>query len=357
MSLFGNKTIYFIDSENVNDNWIDTITDMKRSDEIRVFYTEKSANVSCENISKIAGGDVNLNWIKCFTGQNALDFQLVTDLGYSVAKGMRDTFIIISNDKGYDAVVNYWVIKGVNVSRVGVEVQNPKKPKKRTFSRTSIGKGTPLNPKTTNAKAVKKVPTQAKATDKAAGKAAANKSAAKSGTKQTTTKSTAKTSDKTANKTAGKANATKTSATKPADSSGSLWKRAPGNDDQYMAAVGRCISIKELNRFHMVLTNLFGQEKGTEYYHKLKDDKELRTSIAKKYISEKKLRLDYIVKMFLAYNKKGYKDAADIINIVNNKKCDSLNTFYKLLTEKFKEDKGRDYYNLYKGIFSILKDI
>ena len=50
MSLFGSKTIYFIDSENVNENWIDTITDIKKSDEIKVFYTDKSTNVSMEKI-------------------------------------------------------------------------------------------------------------------------------------------------------------------------------------------------------------------------------------------------------------------------------------------------------------------
>ena len=107
----------------------------------------------------------------------------------------------------------------------------------------------------------------------------------------------------------------------------------------------------------MVLTNLFGQEKGTEYYHKLKDDKELKTKIAKTYISEKPLRLDYLLRLFLSYNKMGFDDLSDIIKILKSKKCDNLNNFYKLLTEKFKEEKGRVYYNLYKGIYTLLKDI
>ena len=64
MGLFGNKTIYFVDSENVNEKWIEALTDIKKSDEIIVFYTEKSTHASYENISKIADGDVNLNWVK-----------------------------------------------------------------------------------------------------------------------------------------------------------------------------------------------------------------------------------------------------------------------------------------------------
>lgn len=320
MSLFGTKTIYFVDSENVNDNWIDTITEFKKSDEIRVFYTEKSMNVSCENISKIAGGEVNLNWVKCFTGQNALDFQLVTDLGFSVAKGSRDTFIIISNDKGYDAVVNYWVIKGINVSRQGVDMEPPKKAKRKTAARSS---------KVVKAKAVKKIQPKKSTGTSDTPKGVANKKAKTTSAKATNAKSV------------------------PV----SLWEKEPQNEKEYVEAIGRSISVKDLSRYHTVLTNLLGQEKGTDYYHKLKDDKELKAKIGGTYISRKAQRLDYILRIFLSYNKKGFSDLGDIVKIINSKKCDSLNNFYKLLTEKFKEEKGRNYYNIFKGIYSILKSI
>ncbi len=320
-----------MDSENVNDNWIDTITEFKKSDEIRVFYTEKSMNVSCENISKIAGGEVNLNWVKCFTGQNALDFQLVTDLGYSVAKGSRDTFIIISNDKGYDAVVNYWVIKGINVSRQGVDMEPPKKAKRKTAARTS---------KEVKAKAVKKVQPKKSTRTSNTPKGVADK-------KATSTK-------------ADKAKTTKTSSAKASNAKSvpvSLWEKEPQNEKEYVEAIGRSISVKDLSRYHTVLTNLLGQDIGTEYYHKLKDDKELKAKIGGTYISRKAQRLDYILRIFLSYNKKGFSDLGDIVKIINSKKCDSLNNFYKLLTEKFKEEKGRTYYNIFKGIYSILKSI
>ena len=346
VSLFGTKTIYFIDSENVNENWIDTVTDVKKSDEIKVFYTEKSTSASYENISKIAGGEVNLNLIKCFTGQNALDFQLVTDLGYCVAKGMRDTFIIVSNDKGYDAVVNYWVIKGVNVSRVGVEMDSQKKTKSR---RRSAAKDKADKPR-----AVRKVQTVQKTASKTAAKAPADRAAGKSVNKAETSRSQqAKTTS--IKSSSGKTDTKRT--TKTSTTPESVWESAPTSDEQYMEAVGRCVSVKELNHYHMVLTNLFGQEKGTEYYHKLKDDKDLKTKIKATYITRKPLRLDYLVRLFLVYNKKDFTDLNDIIKILNSKKCDSLNSFYRMLTEKFKEDKGRMYYNIFKGIYNVLKEI
>ncbi len=313
MSLFGNKTIYFIDSENVNDNWIDTIPEIKKSDEIKVFYTEKSTNVSYEKFSKIADGGASLNWIKCFTGQNALDFQLVTDLGYSVAKGVKDTFVIISNDKGYDAVVNYWVVKGINISRVGVEMESPKKQKRRVA---------------TKVKAVKKV--------------ALKKENKKQEEKKKETKK--RESNKQNNK-------------EVANSPKSLWKRKPSSEMGYVEAVGRCISVKDLGNYHMVLTNLFGQEVGTKYYHMIKDDNEIKAKVSKTYITNREQRLDYLVRIFLSYNKKDFKDLQKILNVINDKKCDSLNNFYKLLTENFKEEKGRMYYNILKGIYSVLKGV
>ncbi|MBQ9391344.1 MAG: hypothetical protein IJU02_04065 [Lachnospiraceae bacterium] len=318
MSLFGNKTIYFIDSENVNDNWIDTIPEIKKSDEIKVFYTEKSTNVSYEKFSKIADGGASLNWIKCFTGQNALDFQLVTDLGYSVAKGVKDTFVIISNDKGYDAVVNYWVVKGINISRVGVEMESPKKQKRRVA---------------TKVKAVKKVALKSKK------KETTNQEIKKQDTKKQDTK-------KQESKSKEASNIPKT-----------LWKRKPSSEMGYVEAVGRCISVKDLGNYHMVLTNLFGQEVGTKYYHMIKDDNEIKAKVSKTYITNREQRLDYLVRIFLSYNKKDFKDLQKILNVINDKKCDSLNNFYKLLTENFKEEKGRMYYNILKGIYSVLKGV
>lgn len=318
MSLFGNKTIYFIDSENVNDNWIDTIPEIKKTDEIKVFYTEKSTNVSYEKFSKIADGGASLNWIKCFTGQNALDFQLVTDLGYCVAKGAKDSFVIISNDKGYDAVVNYWVVKGINISRVGVEMESPKKQKRKVASK---------------AKAIKKVTVK-----KEIKKPEIKKQDVK---KQDVKKKESKKQD----------NKEVTNSLK------SLWKRKPSSEMGYVEAVGRCISVKDLGNYHMVLTNLFGQEVGTKYYHMIRDDNDIKAKVSKLYISNQEQRLDYLVRLFLSYNKKDFKDLQKILNVIKDKKCDSLNNFYKLLTESFKEEKGRMYYNILKGIYSVLKGV
>lgn len=348
MGLFGNKTIYFVDSENVNEKWIEALTDIKKSDEIIVFYTEKSTHASYENISKIADGDVNLNWVKCFTGTNALDFQLSTELGYRIAKGERNTFVIISNDKGYDAIVNYWVVKGIKVSRLGVEMDPPKK-NRRTRSTKSTGLRSGRTSSVTRTSSTKAAGSKAKAVKKVD----INKVAKAQKDTKTTTKAAAKTTSKTTKETAKKKDNKDVNNQLPK----SLWKRKPSTEMGYVEGIGKSVSVKELSNYHMVLTNLLGQETGTKYYHQIKDDKALRDKIAKTYIANDEQRLDYLVRIFLSYNNKGFTDLQKILNIVKDRKCDSLNNFYKLLTENFREEKGRTYYNIFKGIYSVLKSI
>ena len=79
-------TVYLVDSENVNDAWIALATHMEEDDEILVFYTEKSPHMSYEKVIELTRvSDRPVRWIKCVEGNNALDFQLVTELGARVA--------------------------------------------------------------------------------------------------------------------------------------------------------------------------------------------------------------------------------------------------------------------------------
>lgn len=112
-------TVYLVDSENVNDVWIRLVTNLEEEDEILVFYTEKSPHMSYEKVIELTQlADRPIRWIKCVEGSNALDFQLVTELGARVATEPRHTFVIVSNDNGFDAAVKYWVQREKDVRRM-----------------------------------------------------------------------------------------------------------------------------------------------------------------------------------------------------------------------------------------------
>ena len=112
-------TTYLVDSENVNDVWIRLVTNMEAQDEILVFYTEKSPHMSYEKVIELTKlSDRPIQWIKCVEGSNALDFQLVTELGARVATEPGHAFVIVSNDNGFDAAVKYWTQREKDVRRM-----------------------------------------------------------------------------------------------------------------------------------------------------------------------------------------------------------------------------------------------
>lgn len=112
-------TVYLVDSENVNDVWIRLVNNLEAQDEILVFYTDKSPHMSYEKVIELTQlSDRPIRWIKCVEGSNALDFQLVTELGARVATDPEHVFIIVSNDNGFDAAVKYWTQRGKDVRRM-----------------------------------------------------------------------------------------------------------------------------------------------------------------------------------------------------------------------------------------------
>ena len=109
---------YFVDSENVGDSWIDLLDTALEEDEILVFYTEKSPNMKYNNLIKLKQAPRDVTFMECCAGNNALDFQLSTELGYQVHDIGDTEFIIVSNDTGYDAVVKYWRDRRIRIKRI-----------------------------------------------------------------------------------------------------------------------------------------------------------------------------------------------------------------------------------------------
>lgn len=77
------KRIYLVDSENVGDIWVPLLAASQPDEEVIVFYTQKSPHMNYENVRLLKETEKEAEFIKCFEGSNALDFQLVTQLGYN----------------------------------------------------------------------------------------------------------------------------------------------------------------------------------------------------------------------------------------------------------------------------------
>ena len=109
---------YYVDSENVGDMWIDLMSDAEPDAQFLVFYTSRSPHIAYENAIKLLKFDNKPEFIHCCEGNNALDFQLVTCLGYMLCKNPNDEIFIVSRDAGFDAVINFWHERGITIRRI-----------------------------------------------------------------------------------------------------------------------------------------------------------------------------------------------------------------------------------------------
>lgn len=116
---------YLVDSENVGGSWIDLL---KEDGEFLIFYTGHSPRIDYEHAISLINAENKPEFIQCYEGNNALDFQLVSYLGYLLRSEERREMIIVSNDTGFDAVVHFWTERGLDIKRLATNFIEPKEP-------------------------------------------------------------------------------------------------------------------------------------------------------------------------------------------------------------------------------------
>ncbi|MDE6671364.1 MAG: hypothetical protein K2K16_04125 [Ruminococcus sp.] len=108
---------YLIDYENVHYTGLTGIEKLTENDRLIIFYTANAETLTFSVYEKLIAckAEIQLHKVQC-GGKNALDFQLATFLGYILGKNPDTECHIISNDKGYEYVINFWKEKNANVN-------------------------------------------------------------------------------------------------------------------------------------------------------------------------------------------------------------------------------------------------
>lgn len=109
---------FLIDTENMGREWVKMISPERENTIYHVFYTQNSPAISIECVEKILHQHHNIEFIKCYTGAQGLDFQLVSLLGYMLSQNPKDRYYIVAKDIGYDAVVKFWTDRRMPVQRI-----------------------------------------------------------------------------------------------------------------------------------------------------------------------------------------------------------------------------------------------
>lgn len=115
--MFQIKTIYLIDYENVHDSGFKGADQLSGKEHVHIF---SSANAPYINISSLASLKGKFYFHNVPAGKESLDMNLVSYLGYLIHKNRskKVIYIIISQDRGYDKVIQYWKKeKGVVIAR------------------------------------------------------------------------------------------------------------------------------------------------------------------------------------------------------------------------------------------------
>lgn len=112
---------YFVDFENVNSAGISGISklNLNETDDFHIFYSEKANSITIELYKELDKIDAKVNFIKVKVGTaNALDFQLATYLGHCIAENSSKKYFIISKDKGFDSVCDFWKGRNIVIKRI-----------------------------------------------------------------------------------------------------------------------------------------------------------------------------------------------------------------------------------------------
>ncbi|MDR1514340.1 MAG: hypothetical protein LBS45_01485 [Synergistaceae bacterium] len=110
---------YLIDYENVHQNGLSGIRKLTENDTVIIFVGNMINGVHIETVMAILNSPARVEIKKMKkTADNYLDFQLATCLGSLVAGGGDKEFYIISNDRDFEAVIDYW-----KCSKAGVSIE------------------------------------------------------------------------------------------------------------------------------------------------------------------------------------------------------------------------------------------
>ena len=110
--------LYLIDYENVTDTGFMGVKELTAEDTVIVFYSQHTKNISFERHIELSQSPAHFEYIKILkTGKNYLDFQLSTYLGFLIGKDKPEHVYIITNDTGYDSVIDFWSDKNIDIIR------------------------------------------------------------------------------------------------------------------------------------------------------------------------------------------------------------------------------------------------
>lgn len=138
---------FLVDFENVRCDGIREFKGVQSGDAFIIFYSDTCKSITIDVMETITQRNLKFKSFKVKTGtKNALDFQLSSYLGNLIGtENASSKFYIVSNDKGYDCLCDFWKEIGFSVERVLIQeltvpkiISTPKNASKTTKKEKKI---------------------------------------------------------------------------------------------------------------------------------------------------------------------------------------------------------------------------
>ncbi|MBR1743395.1 MAG: hypothetical protein IJ733_16295 [Lachnospiraceae bacterium] len=144
---------FMIDYENVTSLGFQGKEYLTEKDYVTIFYSAAVQMIERGIWQGLCASGCTISVCKLVkTGKNGLDFYIASRVGEIIAEGYRDLVVIISKDKGFKAVQDYWRCRGHHCARIllckdiasGINSSNEKSERYldsvRNVEKVSIGK-------------------------------------------------------------------------------------------------------------------------------------------------------------------------------------------------------------------------
>ena len=330
-------------------------------EEVIVFYTQKSPHMNYENVRLLKETEKEAEFVKCFEGSNALDFQLVTQLGYLLCENQENSYVIVSNDTGFDAALRYWKQRNMPVQRLsGKELSRRLQQKAKTNGEKEIV----FEP-------------EKKADGNVAGILADEAAESDESSEQTETVKREET-----------ARLEKTAGAEEQSESGEIQMEIPGEimrpdetvdadqelpftdlhrektektqisetQDEVIRSLLTCIRKERLADFHNALVLFFGEEIGKELYQEAKNSAAYAICRVNQTAISEEEKFDVYCQTVFAYSDPKLDCPEDFSSFLYkaNTKRKNLNSLRAALQGHYGKDKGMKYYSLFKSHIKIM---
>ena len=373
---------FLVDSENVNDNWLMLFDMADEDDEIVVFYTKKSPHMSYMSVIRlIENNKINIRFEECYEGTNALDFQLVSYMGYLMGGGGAcsenecdaassetgaDEYIIMSNDTGYDPAVRFWKDKGYAVRRFNVNFCKQAVQRRKNIKYQVVvdipSKEDTANINTDNDAITSKSYNLSELIDgnhssytdsEPLSDELATNDDLPSSDKLMTNDDLPFTDEQTPNNNSNKNEATEAKASMDTIDTSDISEVSTVSDDFDHFEVDsflNCMGKDNLLKLHETLVHVYGMKQGQIIYKTIKDKS---YSFTPEKLTRKK-KVERFTGIIFAHS--DINDPGNFVDFLekNKNKTKNLNGIRSAITKSYGETDGLKYYSLFKPYFKII---